>query len=218
MAQLTEKEQRIFDYIKDKIEKNGYSPSIRDIRRDLDIKSTSTVHTYLEKLEKKGYIQKENGKSRTLRVDSVASGTGASPRAMIPILGRVTAGVPILAVETRHYPIAKLLRIPTPNGLVFLLRVLNVMDVRLQVDVTVPVIRDRRVTSERRIIARQTVLKPIQAIDCLIARSCIAANRRQSKSDGHQRNHHHDNDEQLNERKAFFHVEALLTYFHSCEL
>ncbi|MCQ2456058.1 MAG: transcriptional repressor LexA [Clostridia bacterium] len=111
MATLTEKEQRIFDYIKDKIEKNGYSPSIRDIRRDLDIKSTSTVHTYLEKLEKKGYIQKENGKSRTLRIDSVVSGQGASPKAMIPVVGRVTAGVPILAVENHEgyvtYPFDK---------------------------------------------------------------------------------------------------------------
>lgn len=99
MGSLSEKEQRIFEYIKENILKNGYSPSIRDIRRDLDIKSTSTVHTYLEKLEKKGYIQKENGKSRTLRVDTATPGPNMSPRAVIPILGRVTAGVPILAVE-----------------------------------------------------------------------------------------------------------------------
>ena len=99
MAPLSEKEQLILDYIKNVIEDKGYSPSIRDIRRDLDIKSTSTVHTYLEKLEKKGYIQKEDGKSRTLRVDSLVTGQAASPRPIIPIVGRVTAGMPILAVE-----------------------------------------------------------------------------------------------------------------------
>lgn len=99
MATLSEKEQLIFDYIKKVIEEKGYSPSIRDIRRDLDIKSTSTVHTYLEKLEKKGYIQKEDGKSRTLRIDSLAVGQGGSPRPIIPIVGKVTAGMPILAVE-----------------------------------------------------------------------------------------------------------------------
>ena len=54
MIQLDAKEQLIFDYIKENILKNGYAPSIRDICSALNIKSTSTVHTYLEKLEKKG--------------------------------------------------------------------------------------------------------------------------------------------------------------------
>lgn len=101
MISLDEKEQLIFDYIKDNIRKNGYSPSIRDIRTALDIKSTSTVHTYLERLEKKGYIQKENGKSRTLRVEGLTleemEPDENSNR--IPLIGRVTAGQPILAVE-----------------------------------------------------------------------------------------------------------------------
>ncbi len=111
MAGLTEKEQAILDYIKENLTRNGYSPSIRDIRRDLDIKSTSTVHTYLEKLEKKGYIQKEGGKSRTLRVDALVSGEAPVSRPMIPIVGRVTAGLPILAVENNEgyvaYPFEK---------------------------------------------------------------------------------------------------------------
>lgn len=101
MISLDEKEQLIFDYIKENIRKNGYSPSIRDIRTALDIKSTSTVHTYLERLEKKGYIQKENGKSRTLRVEGLTleemEPDENSNR--IPLIGRVTAGQPILAVE-----------------------------------------------------------------------------------------------------------------------
>lgn len=97
MLPLTEKEQAMLDYIAENIKKNGYSPSIRDIRTALNIKSTSTVHTYLERLETKGYIQKENGKSRTLRVDGADSG---KPRgAKVPIVGRITAGAPILAVE-----------------------------------------------------------------------------------------------------------------------
>ncbi len=106
MAALSEREQQILDYIKENILKNGYSPSIRDIRRDLDIKSTSTVHTYLEKLEKKGYILKEGGKSRTLRVDSLVAGADTAPRPMIPIIGKVTAGMPILAVENHDGYIA----------------------------------------------------------------------------------------------------------------
>lgn len=101
MSSLTPKEQLIFDYIKDNLQEKGYSPSIRDIRTALDIKSTSTVHTYLERLEKKGYIHKENGKSRTLRVeaDSPAAQCGRMIATRVPIVGRVTAGQPILAVE-----------------------------------------------------------------------------------------------------------------------
>ena len=104
MIPLEPKEQLILDYIKDMIRKNGYSPSIRDICTALNIKSTSTVHTCLDKLEKKGYIQKENGKSRTLRVEGTvplsAAGDAEEPRfGNVPILGRVTAGQPILAVE-----------------------------------------------------------------------------------------------------------------------
>ena len=106
MATLSEKEQLILDYIKNTISEKGYSPSIRDIRRDLDIKSTSTVHTYLEKLEHKGYIQKEGGKSRTLRVDSLAAGENITPRPLVPIVGHVTAGLPILAVENHDGYIA----------------------------------------------------------------------------------------------------------------
>ncbi|MBE6614014.1 MAG: transcriptional repressor LexA [Ruminococcaceae bacterium] len=100
MVPLTPKEQLIFDYIKENLRKNGYSPSIRDIRTALDIKSTSTVHTYLERLERKGYIHKENGKSRTLRIeDAMGDGIDVNQNGRVPILGKVTAGQPILAVE-----------------------------------------------------------------------------------------------------------------------
>ncbi len=100
MTPLTPKEQAIFEYIRDNIRSKGYSPSIRDIRTALDIKSTSTVHTYLERLERKGYIHKENGKSRTLRVeDNTEAGKGGHNGTRVPIVGKVTAGTPILAVE-----------------------------------------------------------------------------------------------------------------------
>lgn len=100
MTPLTPKEQLIFDYIKENLRKNGYSPSIRDIRTALDIKSTSTVHTYLERLERKGYIHKENGKSRTLRIEDAVDGSEeALQNGRVPIIGKVTAGQPILAVE-----------------------------------------------------------------------------------------------------------------------
>jgi len=95
---LTDKEQRILNYIKETLETKGYSPTVRDISNALGIKSTSTVFSYLARLETKGYIIRETGKSRTIRVDEDGNGvTGLGVR--IPIIGRVRAGLPVLAEE-----------------------------------------------------------------------------------------------------------------------
>jgi repressor LexA len=123
MSNTTELEEQMLEYIADCIRRNGYSPSIRDIRSALGIKSTSTVHTYLERLEQKGYIQKENGKSRTLRVEDVTAPRKKVVR--VPIVGRVAAGAPILAVENHEGYID----FPLPNqksyqpGVLFALRI-----------------------------------------------------------------------------------------------
>jgi len=110
MSEMNYKERAVYDYIIDTIKKEGFSPSVRDIKIALDIKSTSTVHSYLEKLEKKGYIQKEPGKSRTIRVDNIEMG-GHRTSIRVPIVGQVTAGVPILAIENHEgyldFPIYK---------------------------------------------------------------------------------------------------------------
>ena len=96
MENLTEKERRMYDYICGVINKNGYAPSVRDIQNALGIKSTSTVHSYIERLESKGYIRKEQGKSRTLRTGAEDE-EGRTVR--VPIVGQVAAGMPILAAE-----------------------------------------------------------------------------------------------------------------------
>jgi len=128
MIPLEPKEKLVLDYITDYIVKNGYSPSIRDICTALNIKSTSTVHTCLDRLEKKNYIQKKNGKSRTLRVESALPETMVETEEIrsgsVPILGRVTAGQPILAVENYEgyvqYPAGVC---STPDNDLFALRV-----------------------------------------------------------------------------------------------
>lgn len=97
MQPLKEKEKQVYDYICEAINREGFSPSVRDIQSHLGIKSTSTVHAYLARLEEKGYIQKENGKSRTLRIENLKGSTQRSVK--VPLLGKVTAGMPILAVE-----------------------------------------------------------------------------------------------------------------------
>jgi len=110
MSEMNYKERAVYEYIIDTIKKEGFSPSVRDIKIALDIKSTSTVHSYLEKLEKKGYIQKEPGKSRTIRVDNIEMG-GKRTSIRVPIVGQVTAGVPILAIDNHEgyldFPIYK---------------------------------------------------------------------------------------------------------------
>lgn len=100
MQELQDKERAIYEYILDVIRREGYSPSVRDIQKALQIKSTSTVHTYLERLERKGYIQKESGKSRTLRVESFAVEPRRTVR--VPILGRIAPGMPIMAIENHE--------------------------------------------------------------------------------------------------------------------
>lgn len=97
---LTDKEQLILNYIKDTLTAKGYSPTVRDIRSALGIRSTATVFSYLERLENKGYIVRESGKSRTIRIDEDAELPGSDVSAVrVPILGRVRAGLPILAEE-----------------------------------------------------------------------------------------------------------------------
>ena len=96
MENLTEKERKVYDYIKKVLERDGYAPSVRDIQNALGIKSTSTVHSYIERLESKGYIKKEQGKSRTLRTGEETPETHS---VRVPLLGQVAAGLPILATE-----------------------------------------------------------------------------------------------------------------------
>lgn len=95
MRKLKPREEQVLDYIVTSIRDNGYSPSVRDIRDALSFKSTSTVQMYLNRLEEMGLIRKEDGKSRSITVDEGAFPTGDR----VPILGKVTAGLPILAEE-----------------------------------------------------------------------------------------------------------------------
>ena len=93
--ELTKKEKLVFDYLVKTINENGYAPSVRDIGASLGIKSTSSVHLYLHNLEAKGLIEQDAGKRRTLRI-CAPYGIGFGK---VPLIGAITAGSPILAVE-----------------------------------------------------------------------------------------------------------------------
>ncbi|MBQ0110005.1 MAG: transcriptional repressor LexA [Clostridiales bacterium] len=97
MTELTQKESEVLEYIEKCLENNGYAPTVRDICAAVNIKSTSSVHEYIRRLEAKGYIKKSSGKSRTLTVEGVGGESEKTKR--VPILGKVTAGQPILAVQ-----------------------------------------------------------------------------------------------------------------------
>ena len=90
-----ENQQRILDFIKSEIEEKGYPPSVREICAAVGLRSTSTVHAHLNHLEEQGLIRRDSTKPRALEV---LDGTQARGRS-VPLVGRVTAGQPILAIE-----------------------------------------------------------------------------------------------------------------------
>ncbi|MGB7604420.1 MAG: transcriptional repressor LexA [Lutisporaceae bacterium] len=97
---LSKKQLDILTYIKNEIYKKGYPPSVREICDAVELKSTSTVHGHLERLEKKGFIRRDPTKPRAIEV--LDSNSGISFRremVELPVVGKVAAGVPILAEE-----------------------------------------------------------------------------------------------------------------------
>jgi len=90
-----ENQQKILDFIKSEIEDKGYPPSVREICAAVGLRSTSTVHAHLNHLEAQGLIRRDPTKPRALEVVD-----GTQPRGRsVPLVGRVTAGQPILAIE-----------------------------------------------------------------------------------------------------------------------
>ena len=115
---LNKREKAILKFIEKQIGINGYPPSVREIGKAVDLKSTATVHGYIAALEKKGYIKKESQKGRTLKLLKGGAIEGQqstfdkevySSKEMVdvPVIGKITAGEPILAVEnvTDTFPI-----------------------------------------------------------------------------------------------------------------
>ena len=82
----------VMDYIRRFTEENGYTPSVREIAQECGIKSTATVHSYLERLQTRGLVSKANNKKRCMTI-------GKSSGVSIPLVGTVTAGQPIFAYE-----------------------------------------------------------------------------------------------------------------------
>lgn len=113
MAKLTDKDFEILDFIYKQIKKNGYPPTVREIGEAVNLNSPATVHARLSKLEAAGKIEKKNAKNRTMRVidypdaEIEDASTILEEYLEVPVYGKITAGVPITAVEQleRHFPI-----------------------------------------------------------------------------------------------------------------
>lgn len=99
MKDLGKKQKQILEYLKSEIKIKGYPPSVREICKAVDLKSTSTVHGHLDRLEKKGYIRRDPTKPRAIEILEPNFYSNRKELANIPILGKITAGEPILAVE-----------------------------------------------------------------------------------------------------------------------
>ena len=106
-GKITDKQREILEYIKAEILNRGYPPAVREICEAVKLKSTSSVHAHLETLEKNGYIRRDPTKPRAIEI--VYENFNLTRREMVnvPIVGKVAAGEPILAVENieNYFPI-----------------------------------------------------------------------------------------------------------------
>lgn len=101
MEKLTNSQEEILQIIKQLIAKNGYPPTVREIGAKAKLNSPATIHFHLKKLEEKGYIRKGSGKNRTIEILVPNEYLEQNENVVeVPLLGKVTAGSPIEAIET----------------------------------------------------------------------------------------------------------------------
>lgn len=121
-GKISDKQREILEYIKKEILNRGYPPAVREICEAVDLKSTSSVHSHLETLEKNGYIRRDPTKPRAIEIIDENFNLTRREVVNVPMVGRVAAGQPILAVENidNYFPIPAEFM---PNEESFMLRV-----------------------------------------------------------------------------------------------
>lgn len=121
-GKISVKQQEILDYIKDEILKKGYPPTVREICETVKLKSTSSVHSHLETLEKNGYIRRDPTKPRAIEICDDSFQMVRTEMVSIPVIGNVAAGQPIFAEENiqEYYPVPAE---DVPKGESFILKV-----------------------------------------------------------------------------------------------
>lgn len=121
-GKITPKQQEILEYLKNEIMNRGYPPAVREICEAVKLKSTSSVHSHLETLERNGYIHRDPSKPRAIEIVDDSFNLTRRELVNVPLIGTISAGQPVLAVENieGYFPI------PTeymPNSETFMLRV-----------------------------------------------------------------------------------------------
>lgn len=126
MQKLTARQQQIYDYIKQTVGLKGYPPSVREIGDAVGLQSSSTVHSHLTRLEEKGFIKRDRTKPRAIEVISNQDTNQYEPVIQVPVLGKVTAGTPITAVENveEYFPLPEHFT-SSHNSEIFLLSVVG---------------------------------------------------------------------------------------------
>ncbi|MBQ9140466.1 MAG: transcriptional repressor LexA [Lachnospiraceae bacterium] len=121
-GKISAKQQQILDYIKDEILKKGYPPTVREIGETVNLKSTSSVHSHLETLEKNGYIKRDPTKPRAIEICDDSFQIVRTEMVSLPVIGNVAAGQPILAEENieDYFPVPADV---VPKGESFILKV-----------------------------------------------------------------------------------------------
>ena len=121
-GKISAKQQEILDYIKEEILKRGYPPAVREICEAVNLRSTSSVHSHLETLEKNGYIRRDPTKPRAIEICDDNFQMVRTEMVSLPVVGQVAAGTPILAEENidSYFPIPAEL---VPQGESFVLKV-----------------------------------------------------------------------------------------------
>ncbi|MCB6413802.1 transcriptional repressor LexA [Dorea acetigenes] len=121
-GKITPKQKEILEYIKAQILERGFPPAVRDICEAVNLKSTSSVHSHLETLEKNGYIRRDPTKPRAIEILDDTFNLTRRELTNVPLIGRVAAGEPLLAQENieNYFPIPVEL---LPNNTTFLLTV-----------------------------------------------------------------------------------------------
>jgi len=106
-GKISKKQQEILEYIKSEILNRGFPPAVREICEAVNLKSTSSVHSHLETLEKNGYIRRDPTKPRAIEIVDDNFNLVRREVVNVPIIGRVAAGQPLLAVENveNYFPI-----------------------------------------------------------------------------------------------------------------
>ncbi|GIN70370.1 LexA repressor [Bacillus sp. J14TS2] len=108
MTKLSKRQQDIIDFIKNEVKSKGYPPSVREIGQAVGLASSSTVHGHLARLEKKGLIRRDPTKPRAIEILQVEEDNIPRQRTInVPIVGKVTAGLPISAIENieEYFPL-----------------------------------------------------------------------------------------------------------------